>query len=69
MESAHAIGSGDLIKLSEQQLVDCAKTGANGCNGGNYAPAFTYAMSNKIVLESELPYTMKDGACPTLPTG
>lgn len=62
IESASAIATGTLLKLSEQQLIDC-DTYANGCNGGNYAPAYYYALSNKIVLESEYPYTGKKGTC------
>jgi len=44
--------------------VDCV-TAAGGCNGGNYGPAFSYAEKNKLVLETELPYTAKDGTCNT----
>lgn len=44
--------------------MDCV-TAAGGCNGGNYGPAFSYAEKNKLVLETELPYTAKDGTCNT----
>ena len=64
IESANAIKTGALYKLSEQQLVDC-DTYANGCNGGNYAPAFYYAMSKKITTESVYPYTAVKGSCQT----
>jgi len=64
IESANAIKTGALYKLSEQQLVDCDQY-ANGCNGGNYAPAFYYAMSNKITTEAKYPYTGVAGTCST----
>jgi C1A family cysteine protease len=37
LESAHAIKTGNLLSLSEQQIVDCARGGryySQGCNGG-----------------------------------
>lgn len=45
LEGAHQIATGQLISLSEQQLVSCASTarwGNHGCNGGNQGLAFNY---------------------------
>lgn len=47
MEGAHWIASGNLIPLSEQQLVDC-QTNAHGCNGGYIGAGFNYAMDHKM---------------------
>jgi len=62
MEGAHFIKSGNLVKLSEQQLVDCDKT-SDGCNGGLEIWAFNYAKTAAIELESTYPYKGKDETC------
>ena len=47
MEGAWAIAKGQLISLSEQQLMDCSrKYGNEGCNGGDMDPSFQYAIQN-----------------------
>jgi C1A family cysteine protease len=42
VESAHAIATGELLSLSEQQLVSCDTSDNHGCNGGLSAWAFDY---------------------------
>jgi cathepsin L len=64
-ESAWAIAKGQLLSLSEQNLVDCV-TSCYGCNGGLMTSAFTYVISKqagKWNTEDDYPYTAKDGKC------
>eukprot|EP00118_Oscarella_pearsei_P006144 m.27935 g.27935 ORF g.27935 m.27935 type:complete len:342 (+) comp30477_c0_seq1:26-1051(+) len=65
VESHHAIATGNLESLSEQQLVDCAVHFDNhGCEGGLPSQAFEYIHYNGgIELESEYPYSAEDHAC------
>ncbi len=59
-EGAWAISSGELIDLSEQQLVDCAtgfNYGSHGCSGGQMDGAFKYLIENGQCLAIEYPYT------------
>jgi C1A family cysteine protease len=51
MEGAHFIKTGKLLKLSEQQCVDCVKD-ANGCNGGWQEDCFEYAMGDEMNTEA-----------------
>jgi len=65
MESAHAIKTGDLLYLSEQQLVDCADAFDNhGCAGGLPSHAFNYVhYFGGIQGEDTYPYKGKDTPC------
>ncbi|XP_061342716.1 low-temperature-induced cysteine proteinase-like [Gastrolobium bilobum] len=63
MEGINAIVTGDLISLSEQELVDCDSTN-DGCDGGYMDYAFEWVINNGgIDTETNYPYTGVDGTC------
>eukprot|EP01028_Stygiella_incarcerata_P007393 TRINITY_DN3067_c0_g1_i1.p1 TRINITY_DN3067_c0_g1~~TRINITY_DN3067_c0_g1_i1.p1 ORF type:complete len:323 (-),score=60.21 TRINITY_DN3067_c0_g1_i1:147-1115(-) len=63
VEGAHAIATGNLVSLSEQNLVDCDKTD-NGCNGGLMDNAFDFIVKNGgIDTEECYPYEARDDTC------
>lgn len=65
VESHHAIKTGNLVSLSEMQLVDCAGNfNNNGCGGGLPSQAFEYIRYNGgIETEAAYPYVPKNGKC------
>nr|XP_043606399.1 cysteine proteinase 15A-like [Erigeron canadensis] len=72
LEGSHFLRTGELVSLSEQQLVDCdhecdpaEKNSCDaGCNGGLMNNAFEYILkAGGVQKESDYPYTGKDGTC------
>ncbi|RLO12477.1 hypothetical protein DYB28_014948, partial [Aphanomyces astaci] len=67
VETAHCIATGELLDLSEQQLVSCDKTN-NGCNGGNPLQAID-SMQQGVCTEESYPYKSgkggQSGTCQT----
>ncbi|PWA55285.1 papain family cysteine protease [Artemisia annua] len=72
LEGSHFLQTGELVSLSEQQLVDCDhecdpaeyNSCDSGCNGGLMNNAFEYILkSGGLQKEEDYPYTGKDGTC------
>ena len=63
-ENAHYRAAGELLTLSEEQLVHC-DTKSHGCHGGWHFWAWDYLKTTPQVLETQYPYTAKDGTCDT----
>merc|ERR1711957_74802 len=63
-ESSHCIAGNGLLKLSEQQGVDCSNSyGNNGCSGGLAFYIWNYMHSNGLELGAAYPYKAVEGTC------
>jgi C1A family cysteine protease len=66
-EGITKLTTGELISLSEQELVDCDTSGVDqGCEGGLMDNAFTFIQHNHgLASEANYPYKGVDGTCNT----
>jgi len=62
MEGAWAKKKGELVSLSEQQLLDCVED-SFGCEGGFENAAFRYVIENGIQSEESYEYRGVEGRC------
>ncbi|GMJ13831.1 hypothetical protein like AT2G27420 [Hibiscus trionum] len=67
VESMMQIKTGNLVSLSEKQLLDCSTNGGNlGCNGGLMVNAYQYVIQNGgLTTEDSYPYADIQQACDT----
>ncbi|CAI8591017.1 unnamed protein product [Vicia faba] len=62
IEGIVQIKKGKLIRLSEQELLDCVPNA--GCNGGTKTDGFKWVIGNKgVAREDDYPYTAKKDVC------
>lgn len=62
IEGVTFLKTGNLVSLSEQQLVSCDKGENEGCNGGLQEDAFDYVKKNGITTEKDYPYKSGGGS-------
>ncbi|CAA0372453.1 Papain-like cysteine peptidase superfamily [Arabidopsis thaliana x Arabidopsis arenosa] len=64
VEGITKITKGELVSLSEQQLLDCDRDYNQGCRGGIMSKAFEYIIKNQgITTEDNYPYQESQQTC------
>ncbi|CAG9765058.1 unnamed protein product [Ceutorhynchus assimilis] len=67
LEGVYAIKSGQLLSLSEQNLIDCCTSNsgysADGCDGGIVQSGLDYVRDHGIATEDAYPYEAYQGSC------
>jgi len=65
VEAAYFMKTGNLVRLSQQELIDCSwGEGNNGCDGGEDFRAYQFIMKNGLASEQSYgPYLGVDGKC------
>ena len=64
LEGIYKIKRGQLIDMSQQQLIDCTKSYRNaGCKGGFMTNCYKYLAQSKIMRANDYPYIVQDGDC------
>lgn len=63
VEGLNKIVTGDLVTLSEQDLINCNKE-SNGCEGGKVETAYEFIINNGgLSTEKDYPYKAVNGVC------
>uniref|UniRef100_A0A804PVT0 Peptidase C1A papain C-terminal domain-containing protein n=1 Tax=Zea mays TaxID=4577 RepID=A0A804PVT0_MAIZE len=63
IEGINAIATGNLVSLSEQEIIDCDAQDS-GCDGGQMENAFRFVIGNGgIDTEADYPFIGTDGTC------
>ncbi|XP_010474538.2 PREDICTED: senescence-specific cysteine protease SAG12-like [Camelina sativa] len=69
VEGITKITKGQLVSLSEQQLLDCDRDYNQGCRGGIMSKAFEYIIKNQgITTEDNYPYQESQQTCSSATT-
>lgn len=65
LEGANFLADGQLLSLSEQELIDCDRAGNDrGCNGGLMDYAYEFIIANGgLDTEADYPYVGTEGVC------
>lgn len=63
VEGLNKIVTGELVTLSEQDLINCNKDN-NGCGGGKVETAYEFLVKNGgLGIDNDYPYKAVNGVC------